>query len=135
MLRVPKCSWVKISSFIHPSTDVTHVRHKHNMRPRNPNQTVRYNIYIMAQTMMSTACFLRARPAAAFTQRSRTQRTPARLLRPVRAGNPFVGETNDPEKTKQRKEEKVRCIFRDLASRLTAQADPSHRAIHCGKCG
>ena len=45
-----------------------------------------------------------ARPTARFTT-PRAQRT--RLLAPVRAGNPFVGETNDPEKVKQRKDEKV----------------------------
>jgi hypothetical protein len=35
------------------------------------------------------------------------QRPAPRRLAPVRA-NPFIGETNDPEKTKQNKDRKVR---------------------------
>ena len=53
---------------------------------------------------MSCSTITGARPTARFTT-PRAQRT--RMLAPVRAGNPFVGETNDPEKVKQRKDEKV----------------------------
>jgi hypothetical protein len=60
----------------------------------------------MAQAQaMSCSLIAGARPSARFTA-PRAQRT--RLLAPVRAGNPFVGETNDPQKVKQRKDEKVK---------------------------
>lgn len=64
----------------------------------------------MAQSLaMSSTALLGARSSAPLAARCRTQRQ-ARLATPVRAGNPFVGETNDPQKVKQRKDEKVGAL-------------------------